>query len=115
MNRDIEIVFTGLRPGEKLYEELFIEGERYGRTRHKSIFIAHNGGLPLSQNLDAAIKGLEQAARSRDRAQILQGLKALAPTYQLPEPAAPAPAPRPRRIHGWPGAIDRLGEMGIMG
>ena len=102
MNRDIEIVFTGLRPGEKLYEELFIEGERYDRTRHKSIFIAHNGGLPLSQNLDAAIKGLEQAARSRDRAQILQGLKALAPTYQLPalaQPAAPTPAPeKPTRL-----------------
>jgi FlaA1/EpsC-like NDP-sugar epimerase len=37
---DIEIKFTGLRPGEKLYEEILIKGENILPTRHKKIFIA---------------------------------------------------------------------------
>jgi FlaA1/EpsC-like NDP-sugar epimerase len=36
---DIEIVFTGIRKGEKLYEELEITGEQLVRTRHPKIFI----------------------------------------------------------------------------
>ncbi len=37
---EIEIVFSGIRPGEKLYEELFIPGERYQRTCHDKLLIA---------------------------------------------------------------------------
>lgn len=44
VGRDIDIQFTGLRPGEKLYEELFTPGEVYGRTEHQKIFVANNGG-----------------------------------------------------------------------
>ncbi|MBU4199099.1 MAG: polysaccharide biosynthesis protein [Verrucomicrobia bacterium] len=40
MGQDIEIVFTGLRPGEKLFEELFRDGENYRRTHHEKIFVA---------------------------------------------------------------------------
>jgi len=36
---DIDIVFTGMRPGEKLFEELNTEGEHIARTRHPKIFI----------------------------------------------------------------------------
>ncbi len=39
--RDIEIVYTGLRPGEKLFEELFHELEPYEHTAHEKIFLAH--------------------------------------------------------------------------
>ena len=42
-DRDIEIGFTGLRPGEKLFEELFLENEDYSRTRHEKIFVCRNG------------------------------------------------------------------------
>jgi FlaA1/EpsC-like NDP-sugar epimerase len=36
---DIEIKFTGVRPGEKLYEELSIEGEDFGKTSHEKIYV----------------------------------------------------------------------------
>lgn len=39
--KDIQIVYTGLRPGEKLYEELFHELEPYETTQHEKIFLAH--------------------------------------------------------------------------
>lgn len=39
-DRDIKIEFTGLRPGEKLYEELFSDRENFDITRHERIFIA---------------------------------------------------------------------------
>ena len=41
---DIDIVFTGLRPGEKLFEELEVSGESIAKTRHPKIFI---GRLPV--------------------------------------------------------------------
>ena len=40
VGRDIEIVYSGVRPGEKIYEELFLDGEAYRRTRHAKIFVA---------------------------------------------------------------------------
>ena len=39
--KDIQIVYTGLRPGEKLYEELFHELEPNEQTSHEKIFLAH--------------------------------------------------------------------------
>ncbi len=56
---DIMIEFTGLRPGEKLYEELLLAEEGIERTRHKSIFIAK----PLEINYDELIEkiaGMEE-------------------------------------------------------
>jgi FlaA1/EpsC-like NDP-sugar epimerase len=40
--RDIEIVYSGLRPGEKLFEELFYEQEEYAPTGHEKILLARN-------------------------------------------------------------------------
>jgi FlaA1/EpsC-like NDP-sugar epimerase len=44
--RDIEIVFTGLRPGEKLYEELITEDEGVVETEHEKIMVLRNKGIP---------------------------------------------------------------------
>ena len=44
----IKIKFTGLRPGEKLYEEILIEGENILPTRHKKIFIANTKNISFS-------------------------------------------------------------------
>jgi FlaA1/EpsC-like NDP-sugar epimerase len=59
-DHDIEIVFTGLRPGEKLYEELITEGEGIVPTRHEKIMVllSSNGVDPerLSHHLDDIIR-----------------------------------------------------------
>lgn len=47
--RDIEIKFTGLRPGEKLYEELLMSEEGLKKTAHSKIFIGRPGTLTLDE------------------------------------------------------------------
>ena len=42
VGRDIDIEYIGARPGEKLIEELFAEGEKHQRTHHEKIFVVHN-------------------------------------------------------------------------
>jgi FlaA1/EpsC-like NDP-sugar epimerase len=44
---DIEIRFTGMRPGEKLYEELFFDAENAERTEHPKVLRAKNAALPF--------------------------------------------------------------------
>jgi len=87
VGRDIDIVFTGLRPGEKLFEELFVPGECYERTRHEKIFIASNASSFVPANLDDAIDGLRRAAELNDPEAIVRGLQNLIPEYR--PPAAP--------------------------
>ena len=60
---DIKIVYTGLRPGEKLYEELLIANEHMTKTSNKMIFIEHD--KPLSrQEVEDKIQMLLQVAKS---------------------------------------------------
>jgi FlaA1/EpsC-like NDP-sugar epimerase len=89
VGRDIDIAFTGLRPGEKLFEELFIPGERYERTCHEKIFIAGNASSFVPAHLDDTIDGLRRAADLNDRDAVIRGLQNLIPEYRPPEPAHP--------------------------
>ncbi len=66
VGRDIDIAFVGLRPGEKLFEELFLPGERYHRTSHEKIFIAQDAGRLAPADVLALIADLEEAALSGD-------------------------------------------------
>jgi FlaA1/EpsC-like NDP-sugar epimerase len=87
VGRDIDLVFTGLRPGEKLFEELFVPGESYRPTPHEKIFIAgHAASQSVSASLDQALAGLEQAARQNDQAAILATLLQLIPEFQSTPP-----------------------------
>ena len=81
VGRDIEIKVMGRRPGEKLFEELFIPGESYERTRHEKIFIAGNASSLLPDGLDAGVNALAAAAERDDRAAILRCLKNLVPEF----------------------------------
>jgi UDP-N-acetylglucosamine 4,6-dehydratase len=65
---DIEIRFVGLRPGEKLYEELFV-GEETLETTHPRINMAKERSVPLDE-LEAHLGQLEQAVRTGDPAAV---------------------------------------------
>lgn len=88
--RDIKIVYTGLRPGEKLYEELLTSEEGTASTKHKKIFKAR------IQPLDEADlkQSLQTLQKTTDRQILLQTLKHMIPTYkskQLEERTKPSP------------------------
>jgi FlaA1/EpsC-like NDP-sugar epimerase len=87
VGEDIEIVFSGAQTGEKLFEELFVPGESYGRTEHQKVFIAANASRFVPLRLDEAVAGLEEAARRDDRAAIFDGLRSLIPEFQSVEQA----------------------------
>ncbi len=89
VGRDIEIRYTGLRPGEKLYEELFIPGESYQRTRHDKIFIAANASNFVPEGLDTAVNDLISAAQCDNREAILQQFKRLVPEFEPVEGTNP--------------------------
>lgn len=65
---DIEIIFTGLRPGEKLFEELLI-GEHPQPTQHPRIMKAQEAYLPW-QSLEPHLQALYTAAQANDEAHI---------------------------------------------
>ncbi|MDO8788922.1 MAG: nucleoside-diphosphate sugar epimerase/dehydratase [Sulfuritalea sp.] len=77
---EIKIEFTGLRPGEKLYEELLADGESTLPTPHSKLRIAKPSAVPD----DRWLADLEQwlAAPSRTEADVKKGLKARVPEYQ---------------------------------
>ncbi|MFW6184878.1 MAG: polysaccharide biosynthesis protein [Chloroflexota bacterium] len=86
LGRDIHIEFIGRRPGEKLFEELFIEGETYNPTAHEKIFIAQNAGAFAASITPAAleetIEALVASARRNDRLAIIRSLKMLVPEFK---------------------------------
>lgn len=79
---NIEITYIGCRPGEKLYEELFAEGEVYVRSIHEKLFLASQDSSKFPANLNGAIDSLELAAQKNDRAEIVKILQQIIPEYQ---------------------------------
>jgi len=77
---DVEMVFTGPRPGEKLFEELRIEGEDMQRTRHRKIRIWKN--IPMDrEKLRTGINELLDIAKTQNYSEITQKIKELVPEY----------------------------------
>ena len=88
VGRDIEIVFTGMRPGEKLHEELFTPGETYRRTEHQKIFVidsASNQVLP--SRLNHMVAQLEDAVYGNRANDMLGLMRELLPDFQAPDEA----------------------------
>ncbi len=79
-NGDIEIVCTGLRPGEKLYEELLIDAESEP-TDHPLIYRARERAVPPAE-LWPQIEALEAAIRRQDANEALDVLAALVPEWK---------------------------------
>jgi FlaA1/EpsC-like NDP-sugar epimerase len=78
-DRDIRLVFNGLRPGEKLYEELLIDDSER-RTSVEGITIAHSATWSYPA-LAGSIERLLQAAESRDVSRVIVELKTLVPEW----------------------------------
>ncbi len=76
--KDIQIVYTGLRPGEKLFEELFHELEPYETTQHEKIFLAHprQGNW---DNLSVELRSAEAAVKRYDTRKLKDILLRLVP------------------------------------
>ena len=80
VGEDIEIEFTGLRPGEKMYEELLMDEEGLKKTANKMIFI----GKPIDFDTEVFEKQLEELilhAKQEDK-DIRKEIKDIVPTYQ---------------------------------
>ena len=80
----IEIKEIGLRPGEKLYEELLVKTEKLDKTDNELIFIEKDTALDREE-LYRRIKILEEACESGDDDIAREALKQVVPTYRSPE------------------------------
>ena len=78
---DIEIKFTGLRPGEKMYEELLMSEEGLKKTANKMIYI----GKPIDFDDDVFKKQLDKIYRDAydESDKIREDIKEMVPTYQV--------------------------------
>jgi FlaA1/EpsC-like NDP-sugar epimerase len=80
LGEDIEMKFTGLRRGEKLYEEILLDKEQDKVTKHNKIFISHPEEFNLAK-IRKEIKQLEQFANRMDEGNIIQELQRMVPNY----------------------------------
>ena len=81
VGRDIEITYIGLRPGEKLHEELFYAQEALRQTVHPKLLLADNH-VTTPGEVHAGLKQLTEAVTAGDELQALHCLKALVPEFQ---------------------------------
>jgi len=77
-NEDIDIVFTGLRPGEKMFEELFHDQENMEKTRHPKIKKASNR-IVDREEVVKSFSRIEAACKENDEGIILEELSNLVP------------------------------------
>ncbi|PYI52931.1 polysaccharide biosynthesis protein [Paenibacillus flagellatus] len=86
-DKDIKIVYTGLRPGEKLFEELLTAEEGASATKHNRIYV----GRPVrvsSEELSRKISILESMAFGNEKpgsVEIRKQIKELVPSFQIPD------------------------------
>ncbi len=81
---DIEIIETGLRPGEKLYEELLVKTEELDKTENSLIFIERDA--PISdEELNEKLTMLIEACDSGDDSAVRLALMKAVPTFKTPE------------------------------
>ncbi len=81
---DIDIEITGLRPGEKMFEELFLEGEEYSTTKHKKIFLAKNAASWVHPNFEVLITSLIEYAKNNNnsRDEMIALMRQIVPEFK---------------------------------
>ena len=88
-NKDIKIEFTGLRPGEKLFEELVGKGEKILLTAHSQLNVLGSNNIPNISELEPEIGQLIRIAENLEYDKIKGMLKAIVPEYKHIEMALP--------------------------
>ena len=81
---DVQIIETGLRPGEKLYEELLVQTENLDKTDNSLIFIERDTALS-EKEIDEKLEVLKEACASDDDDKARESLRKAVPTYKRPE------------------------------
>ena len=82
---DMPIVETGLRPGEKLYEELLMRNENLVATANHKIFIERQREPITPEMLQEKLRALEDVLSTDSSEQLVATMKRLVPTYKSPE------------------------------
>lgn len=85
-DEDIKIAFTGIRPGEKLFEDLFNDGETRLQSNVVGVHTALSQGVPLDR-INTVIARLAELAAAGDNEEIMKTLEAIVPGYRAPKPA----------------------------
>lgn len=81
---DIDIIETGLRPGEKLYEELLVKDERLDKTKYSQIFVERDRALTLAE-IDEKLELLRAAIVAGDDDEMRRVMHRVVPTFKTPE------------------------------
>ena len=83
-NVDVEIKFTGLRPGEKLYEEILMAEEGLEATKHDKIHIAEpmNINMDMIENKLKKLNKLLETSNNEDKVKIRKVIKDIVPTFR---------------------------------
>ena len=79
-NKDIEIIETGLRPGEKLYEELLVKTEELDKTDNELIFIERDKPLSLAE-IKIKLDKLNEGIIKGDDSNMKEIIKSVVPTF----------------------------------
>lgn len=80
-NVDIKIVYTGLRPGEKLYEELLSDDTKTLPTHHEKIMISKDMAMEFEE-IDSLSEKLINAAKTRDKMEVVRCLKMIVKEFK---------------------------------
>jgi FlaA1/EpsC-like NDP-sugar epimerase len=80
-DRDIQIEFTGMRPGEKLFEELNLQAEHLAPTSHERISSLISSEDVDAKRIETFLQECQQAVIARDRRGVIQLLQELVPDY----------------------------------
>ena len=108
--RDIDIVETGMRPGERLHEELLTEVEGVTQTSHERLWIAQQERLEYDV-LATAIAEMERAVRISDAQAAITILNRLVPTFTPGQHLFPQPQPEAEKINVIHGVASNNGAV----
>ena len=90
--KEIPIIYTGLRPGEKMYEELVTREEKVHKTFHPKIMIMHNAAIQQPwEDLRAEVEKLIKITHSYNSNAIKHKLQQMMPEYEPLDYYVPIP------------------------